>query len=822
MKFLKITALLFFFALTAAFSQKSFLSYYELNDFLYASPGAFKFGLYGFNNPALLNTLQESDLLFAFSNKNFSNRNPRLGLFAGSPGSGAGFIRTSDGKNIVYDYRYAASFGSKYFGIGLGYGFVGGRKGFYKRSNTFYAGSFWRPIPYLSIGAQFTQAIDNHDKEYIAELALRPIKNYPLTFFADYGMFDDQNPEQAKWSAGISYEVIDGVRLSGRYFNNKAFNAGIDISLGTTGVGAQSNFTKNSSNSYDYGYSTFFIRAGALDRTIIKDFTPEKKFLNLSFDGSVKYQRNALFDEGNTLISLLELINTAKKEDKISGLVINITNFGAGKEILWELREKLKDFKTTGKKVYLFVDRLGIDDYHFASVADKIIMDELGSISLEGYMLGRSFYKQMLEKSGIGFEELRYFKYKSAVENFSREKMSEADKEQRQKVVDDWLKITKNEICESRKFSPEQFDSLLNNQIIYSAKNALDKKLVDMTGRWDNVDSLLKKLEGDKTGMIYPNLLFEHKKPIDDQWGKKDKCIAIIYAIGECAMDQGIKARKLINDLKFAFASKEIDAIVLRVDSPGGDALASDYIANVMRQNKNKKPVIVSQGMVAGSGGYWLSMYGDKIVASPMTITGSIGVISGRIYDNGLKDKLGITVDMVKSGKYADLGQSFALPLIDIGLPVRNYNEDEKKQIEKEIRDMYADFVSKVAFGRKMSDSAVGIIAQGRIWSGLDGKQLGLVDEIGGLEKAIELAKAAANIGKDEDVEFIELPKPQLFDLSSLLSSMISMNINSLVANTLLQKTTDPVLDYIRFRAKNNDLPMLIMPIEYQDLVPKQ
>ncbi len=803
---------------SAAFSQKSFLSYYELNDFLYASPGAFKFGLYGFNNPALLNTLQESDLLFAASNKNFSNLYPRWGLFAGSPNSGFGVIRTNDSNSHIYDYRASMSFGDNKFGFGAGYGFVGGRKGNFKRSNIVYAGSFWRPLPQISLGLQFTQAMDNHDKEYVGELALRPIGDYPLTFFGDFAMFDDQNLEKANWSTGISYEFVDGLRLSGRYFSTKAFNVGIDISFGTGGVGAQSSFN----NDNKYGYSTFFVRAGALDRTIISSLTPKKVFMKLELNGNVKYQRNAFFDDGNTLLSILDLINTAKKSEQISGLIINMTNFSAGREMLWEIREKLKEFKASGKKVYIFVDRLGLDDYHFASIADKIIMDELGSITLEGFMLGRSFYKQMFEKSGIGFEELRYFKYKSAVENFSREKMSEADKEQRQKLVDDWLKIAKNEICESRKITSDEFDGLLNNQLLYVTKTAKEKKMIDLTGRWVNSDSVIRAIEGKDIMMMNPALLTEHKNPIDNQWGKERKRIAVVYAIGECSMDQGIKARKLIYDMKAALESKDIDAVVLRVDSPGGDPLASDYIANLIRDNKGKKPVIVSQGMVAGSGGYWLSMYGDKIVAAPMTITGSIGVISGRIYDNGLKEKLGVTTDMVKAGKYSDLNQSFALPLIDIGLPVRNYNEDEKKQIEKEIRDMYADFVSRVAFGRKMTDENVDKIAQGRVWTGLDGKQLGLVDEIGGIEKAIELAKEAAGIKKDEQIDIVEMPKPEMFDLSSLLPSLISMNFSSLIANSILQRPIDPVLEYLKFRVKNNDIPMLIMPIEYQDMVPKQ
>ena len=248
-----------------------------------------------------------------------------------------------------------------------------------------------------------------------------------------------------------------------------------------------------------------------------------------------------------------------------------------------------------------------------------------------------------------------------------------------------------------------------------------------------------------------------------------------------------------------------IKAIVLRVDSPGGDAMASDYISEIIKKNKGKKPLVVSQGSVAASGGYWLSMEADKIVAAPNTISGSIGVISAWIYDKGLKDSMGITYDFVKKGKYSDIGNAFQLPLLPIGLPIRNLNEDEKLQRESQIKDLYKDFVSRVASARKMTYEKVDEVAQGRVWTGNDAKEKGLVDEVGGLSDAISLAKKLANIPEYEDTKIVQFPASKLFDFTSLFGGITGINI---------PKINDE-FDELKFIMNNNGVPMTILSIDY-------
>jgi len=807
MKTIKSFFVLFFALSSIALAQRSFLSYYELSDFQMAAPGAYKFGLYGFDNPAMTSYLHDADMMIVASEKQSELKNfDRWGIFSGNSHSGSAILMIKDGSYSIKDYRLSLSFGSRVFSLGLGYGFIGGDKSHFGRSNIFKWGGLIRPNKYFSLGFHQTYSLDFPETESVVDFGVRPFANYPLTLFVDGSIFNDQKISDAGWSAGASWECIDGIRLNGRYFKDKSLIAGIELSFGKFGIGSISSF--NTEQKYDF--NSYMIRFGAIDRTIF-DFEEASKYLKLDLGGSIKYQKIAFFDKSNTLFKVLKSIDIAKKSEKIKGIVINTSGISNNIEMLYEIREKLKDFKQSGKQVYIFIDRLGIQGYYFASIADKIIMDPIGNIVFEGFIMGRSFYKNLLSKIDIGFEELRYFKYKSAVENFSREKMSDADREQRQEIVDGWYEHTKEEISKSRHLSFAEFDDILNNKIFLNPKLALEKGLIDKIGRWSYVEKIMNEYDSKfKNDFVSIKELIEEPKPFDNKWSEPKKNIAIIYAIGDCAMDGGIKARKLVEDLKFAAENSNINAIVLRVDSPGGDGMASDYIAQVVREYKSKKPIIVSQGMLAASGGYWLSMDATKIVSTPVTITASIGVISSWIYDKGMKDSLGISIDFVKKGKYADLGYSWGLPLIGLGLPVRNLSDDEKSQFEQSIKSHYQEFVQMVADGRKMNFDNVEKIAQGRVYLGEKAKNLGLVDEIGGLDFAIELAKKEAGILTDEDVEFIELPKTPFLSFAALITSIFGVEAKDVIS---------PELEHFIFRVKNNGIPMPIMELDYYDFI---
>ncbi|MFN3694663.1 MAG: signal peptide peptidase SppA, partial [Ignavibacterium sp.] len=437
----------------------------------------------------------------------------------------------------------------------------------------------------------------------------------------------------------------------------------------------------------------------------------------------------------------------------------------------------------------------------------KIILDPMGTISLNGYLIGRTFLKGSLEKIGVGFHELRYFKYKSAAETYSRDKFSEADREQRQRLVDEYYDIARKDICEGRNFTHSQFDQLVDSLIAYLPDEALSLNLADTLGRWSDISKIIQSFEGKSKSLVNPSSLEKYNLPSDSYWSEKPK-IAIIYAIGGTSMDDGIKARSLVSNVESAFSDNNVKAVVLRIDSPGGDALAADLIADVLRKNKGTKPIIVSQGFVAASGGYWLSMYADTIVAASNTITGSIGVIGSFFYNKNLKEDLGLSTDFVKRGKFADLGFGFTLPVIPVSLPDRDFTEEESQIVENRIKILYKDFVNKVASGRKKSFEEIENIAQGRVWSGRDGLKTGLVDVLGGLDKAIEIARIKSGLSKDE-FELKEYPTKPFININQFIPDLLPIKIES----------ESPLMEDLKLRLRYNGEPMLMLPLDEMDLI---
>ena len=828
MKTLKVIAAFVFIGCALPMqAQEAFTSYYTDNDFLLAPPGALRFGLNGYDNPALLSSLREPDLLVGWSTAyrvrhdwvefrdHFlpSDYRPdnlpwvpggrgdfmHWGVFAGVPHAGFGLVRESDGAYAVTDYRFSLGFGNRSFSMGAGYGWSSGDVEQLRRTDLVYAGVVVRPNEYLSIGAIGKASTSTDLREGAIDAAVRPFGNQRLALFGDISGWNNRPSKTGHWSAGAVLEPMDGLRVTGRYFDTKAFTLGVEISFGRLGFSVHPHYGENG----HYVYNSFMVRVGAYDRNVFDRAKP-KEYVEVNLLGPIGYQRFEFFDNTKTLASILAGIEAAKNDSKVAGIAVNTSGMAADREMLWEIREKLKEFRSAGKKVVVFIDRAGIDVYHFASVADRIAMDPQGMLTLEGYVMGRTFLKGTLEKVGVGFDEWRFFKYKSAVENLSRDRMSDADREQRQALLNEWYRVAKSDISEGRRLSPEVFDSFVNDSAIFLPQDALVKGLVDTLARWDAIGKVIACVEGRERSMTSPGALAAFLRPYDDRWGEPAR-IAVIYALGECAMDAGINARSLVKVVESVTKDSRVKAVVFRIDSPGGDGMASDIIAEAMKKCSEKKPVIVSQGSVAGSGGYWLSMYADTIVAAPGTITGSIGVIGGWVYDKGLKEKLGMTTDFVKVGEHADLPFGFTLPFIPIGLPDRDLTPIERGKMERSIKTMYGEFVQKVAAGRKLSPERVDSIGQGRIWSGTEGVKVGLVDLLGGLDDAVKIAKKRAGLRQDEEVEIIELPKKGLFNPAVFLPKLFGVPY----------RQPNEILDHLKFRFEHNGEPMPVMPLDW-------
>jgi len=779
------------------FCQSQLPSYYAQDKFDLASPAAYKYGLYGYVNPALLSMAEQPDLYFTWSDQRGRwNDFYHYGIFTSFSNIGFGFVNTKAESYSVSDYKISTGFGSDALSIGFGYSWSSGDVNYFNHSNFFTIGTIYRPLRYVSLGLVGNLSSSNYN-EGVVDFAVRPLGNETLTLFADYVFGNGKLPEDLRWSTGVVTELLPGIRITGRYFGDHTFNIGAGISFGRIGFTSDSRFSKEGK----YGYNIYGIRIGSYDRNIIHNLKTGKDYVNINLFGGMKYQRYRLFDNSNTLLNTIKDIDAAGKDNSVSGIVLNLSGMQINREMIWELRDRLEAFKDNGKHIIIYIDRAGIDGYYLASVADKIIMNPQGMITLEGYIWGRQYYTNLLDKLGIGFTELRYFKYKSAMETFSRTSMSEADSIQWKAIIDSYYKVTKEGICKSRSISPDEFDRLVDEVALFLPSSAVKNKLVDTLARWEDINDIITGNEKENKRMVSPGSLAEFQLPHDNYWGKKPE-IAVVYAIGVSAMDDGIKARSLVNVVESVANDNNVKAVVFRVDSPGGDGMASDIVAEALKKCREKKPVIVSQGYVAGSAGYSLSMYGDEIFAAPTTITGSIGVIGAWYYNKTLKQDIGVSTDLVQVGKHADLLFGMRLPFVGVSLPDRNLNKDEMKKARKIIEELYKDFVKEVAESRNMKYDEVETIAQGRVWSGLEGKEIKLVDKIGGLDDAIKEAVKKAGL-KDSEYKISEYPEAPWFNFNILVPKIFGIDLNN-----------DAFIDHLLFRLKYNGIPLYLLPLE--------
>jgi protease-4 len=347
--------------------------------------------------------------------------------------------------------------------------------------------------------------------------------------------------------------------------------------------------------------------------------------------------------------------------------------------------------------------------------------------------------------------------------------------------MDDWYEISVAYILASRGLDRDAWDTAVEDYADLLADEALEMGFVDKLGDYhdmkENLDDIAMRETPDLTATTL-GLLTGDMDWRWEQWGERER-IALLYAIGSCSMDTGIKGRLLSKEIRKVREDGRVKAVVLRADSPGGDALPSDLVSRELKLTMEKKPVIVSQGFVAASGGYWISMHSDSILASPLTITGSIGVISGHLYDDGFGEKLGLSYDQVKKGSHADLGRGIGLPFLGT-VPHRPYDQKELDRVEYGIKKLYNAFMEQVAEGRGMTVDEVAEIAQGRVWSGKTGLEIGLVDELGGLWMALDMAKEAAGIDPDHWVKVVEGPCKGKFDLGFLTPQLLGVDAEEL------------------------------------------
>ena len=524
------------------------------------------------------------------------------------------------------------------------------------------------------------------------------------------------------------------------------------------------------------------------DSVLVFDLSTD--IVDAAVEGSSALFEGALYG-GTRSVSLydtLAAINAAAEDEQISGIYIKGYST-EGLATLKEVRQALSDFKESGKPIWAYNTDFDERAYYISSVADNLVLAPVGTMEINGFGAETQFLANALDKFGVGVQVVRVGKYKSAVEPFTRAASSREAKEQTRILISDlWQDFTET-VSSDRKVTPAQLQAMADNVALVEADEALSAGLVDRLGFYGDVLAELKKLSGVKEEDVdvdksideieeeaFPQVeLAAYAQKVSNQrdrdWNGKEDTIAVVYAegnivVGEDIVPGSITSEGLASTLRQMRKDKDVKAVVLRVNSPGGSATASEVIADEAKRLAAEKPLIVSMGDYAASGGYMISAPGAKIVASANTITGSIGVYGLLLNFQEIANKNGITWDVVKTANFADM-QSTARP----------QNAAELKIQQDYVDKLYERFMTIVSEGREIPMSRVGQVAQGRVWTGEDAIKANLVDELGGLEEAIALAAKTAKIEEFHVQEYPRLPSFEEQFINSLFGASTGASI---------------------------------------------
>ena len=506
---------------------------------------------------------------------------------------------------------------------------------------------------------------------------------------------------------------------------------------------------------------------------------PLKKYVEFTLSGTYADTKEmSLFGTASTktMRGLFKKLDALKNNDEIAGIIFKIGNIGIGWGNLQEIRNKLNEFQETDKELIAYLESGGNAEYLLATTMDRIVLMPVGMLNITGLRSEIMFFKGLFEKLDIEADMLAMGKFKSGVEPFTRDSMSDAFRESMSSLLDDIYAQMLTKIADGRDDITADDAAALIDRGPFTAKEAKEAKLVDALKYYDELlDEINKKpdvelaTKDDKKKRKVPDLnspfglmqLFSmFTSPQRARAKAADKQIALIYASGPILPDLNspFSTTSLISPKTFKKAFEKareddaIKAVLFRVNSPGGSAIASDLIWREVMLTQREKPVVVSMANMAASGGYYISMAAGTIVAQPGTLTGSIGVYGGKLNMKGLYNKVGLTKEIIPRGKNATLYSDYA-----------GFSDTERERVEKMMKTVYEDFVNKAATGREKTFDEIDEIAQGRVWTGKQAKELGLVDELGGLDTALSIAKKQAGIAEDEKFGIIVLPEQKTF-----------------------------------------------------------
>ena len=512
------------------------------------------------------------------------------------------------------------------------------------------------------------------------------------------------------------------------------------------------------------------------------------------------------------LNDILSSIKKAKENDKIKGIyILGSTILSASPSSLQEIRDALVDFKDSGKFIVAYADNYSQSSYYLASVADKVMMNPQGMLEWQGMASEVMFYKDLLEKVGVEMQIFKVGTYKSAVEPYFLTEMSDANREQMTEMVSSIWKNFTEDVSASRNLSIDKLNQLADQTLMfYPAKDAVSNGMLDTLIYKNDVRDYLKKMAGigedDRLPLLGVKEMVNVNRNVPKD--KSGNIIAVYYASGEIdgtsvvntGSQSGIVSDKVISDLRKLKEDKDVKAVVVRVNSPGGSAYGSEQIWYAISELKKEKPVIISMSDYAASGGYYISCAADVIVAEPTTLTGSIGIFGTVPNMQKLKEKVGLSIDLVKTNEHADFQGTSML--------TRPMTESEKGLMQMYVNNGYDLFTTRVADGRNLSKTRVDEIGQGRVWTGERAKELGLVDELGGIDKAVSIAVDRAGV---EKYTLLSYPAEE-----SMFSKLMNESPTNYVKSSLLKSQLGDL--YYQYEFINNfqinDMLQMRMPYE--------
>jgi protease-4 len=547
-----------------------------------------------------------------------------------------------------------------------------------------------------------------------------------------------------------------------------------------------------------------------------KGKVPSKTILEANFEQALMEDvpetpsARLLLHEKQTLRDVVDAIDRGAVDDRVVGIIAKIGAAPMGMAQTQEIRDAVLRFRSHKKFAVAYSETFGEfgpgnGAYYLATAFDHIYLQPSGDVGLTGIIMESPFIKDALSKLGVTFHGDHRYEYKNALNFLTETKYTDAHKEAMTAIMTSWFNQMKYGICDARQIAPDKFQAIVDAGP-YLGKEAVDAKLVDAVAYRDEVYGKVKSQAGNGAELLYlDKYLSRAGRPHDS-----GKTIALVFGVGGVTRgksnydpvegSQNMGSDTVAGAIRAATEDKNVKAILFRVDSPGGSYVASDTIwREVVRARQAGKPVIVSMGNLAGSGGYFVAMAADKIVAEPGTITASIGVLGGKMLTSGLWDKVGLSWDEIHQGENATMFTG-----------THDYTPAEWSRFQAWLDRVYVDFTSKVADGRKLPKEKVLEIAKGRIWSGQDAKNLGLVDELGGYQTALRLAKKAVGVSDGEEVKIVVFPQPKSF-IESLMQRGGPENSDKEAVGQALARILEVVqpvareLDAAGIRSKSKD-----------------